>query len=63
VVDAIRSHVRITDTQFSLFQGAAFSLVNAIAMFPPAWAADRFNRKYIIIGSALEWSAMTAAFG
>ncbi len=63
VVDAIRSDVQITDTQFSLLQGAAFSLVYTTAMLPLAWATDRFNRKYIIIGSVIAWSAMTVAFG
>ncbi|BCW87637.1 D-galactonate transporter [Alphaproteobacteria bacterium SO-S41] len=63
VVDPIRADVAISDTQFSLLQGAAFAITYTLAMLPIAWASDQFNRKYIIIASVLAWSVMTAAFG
>lgn len=63
VVDAIRADVAISDTQFSLLQGAAFSLTYTFAMLPISWAADRLSRKLIIILSIVAWSAMTIAFG
>ena len=63
VVDPIRADVAISDTQFSLLQGAAFAVTYTVAMLPIAWASDQFNRKYIIIASIVAWSAMTVAFG
>jgi MFS family permease len=63
VVDAIRADAKITDTQVSLLQGAAFTLVYTTTMLPVAWASDRHNRKHIIIGSIVAWSGMTIAFG
>ena len=63
VVDPIRADIAISDTQFSLLQGAAFAITYTLAMLPIAWASDQFNRKYIIIASVLAWSVMTAAFG
>lgn len=63
VVDPIRADIAISDTQFSLLQGAAFAITYTLAMLPIAWASDQFNRKYIIIASIVVWSAMTVAFG
>lgn len=63
VVDPIRAEMKISDTQFSLLQGAAFTLVYTFVMLPIAWGADRFNRKWIVVGSVVAWSVMTIAFG
>lgn len=63
VVDPIRTEAGISDTQFSLLQGAAFSVTYTLAMLPIAWASDLFNRKYIIIAAVTAWSLMTIAFG
>lgn len=63
LVDPIRRDLHLSDTQFSLLQGAAFTLTYVFVMMPVAWASDQFNRKFILILSIVTWSLMTVAFG
>ncbi|MEL7030028.1 MAG: MFS transporter, partial [Pseudomonadota bacterium] len=63
LIGPIRADLNITDTQFSLLQGFAFSLFYAIMGVPIARMSDRHSRPLIIaVGIAL-WSAATAASG
>ncbi|MGI4748290.1 MAG: MFS transporter [Janthinobacterium lividum] len=63
LVDPIRQNVHISDTQFSLLQGASFSALYSIVLLPIALLSDRYNRKTIIILSIAGWSVMTVCFG
>jgi MFS family permease len=60
---AIRHDLSITDTQVSLLQGASFSIFFAVAGIPLGWAADRTNRRNLLLAGALLWTAMTALCG
>src|SRR6185437_16202632 len=63
MIEPIKRDLHITDTQFSLLQGFAFSLFYAVMGMPLAYLADRFARPRIIsIGVAL-WSVATATCG
>ena len=63
LVAPIRSHLGISDTQFSVLHGWAFVSVYAILGLPIARLADRGSRRLIIgIGMAF-WSVMTALCG
>ena len=61
LVDPIKADLGLTDVQVSLLQGFAFALLYTVMAVPLAWAADRFNRKWVIIGGLICWS--TATFG
>lgn len=63
LVEPIRADLKITDTQFSLLTGLAFSATYTIAGFPFAWLADRFSRQGVIIAGITAWSIMTAGCG
>ena len=63
LVGPIREDFGITDFQFSLLQGAAFSLLYTVAGLPLGRLADRYSRKLIVSGSVLFWSLATAAGG
>lgn len=63
LVEPIRADLKITDTQFSLLTGLAFSATYTIAGFPFAWLADRFSRRGVIIAGITAWSVMTAGCG
>lgn len=63
LVEPIRADLRITDTQFSLLTGLAFSATYTVAGFPFAWLSDRFSRKSVILVGIGVWSLMTAACG
>src|SRR5579863_2286178 len=63
MIEPIKHDLHLSDTQFSLLQGFAFSLFYAIMGMPIAYLADRFARPRIIaIGIAL-WSIATAGCG
>ena len=63
MIEPIKRDLHVSDTEFSLLQGFAFSLFYAIMGMPIAFLADRYSRTRIItIGIAL-WSAATAVCG
>lgn len=63
MIEPIKRDLHLSDTQFSLLQGFAFSLFYAVMGLPLAYLADRFARPRIIaVGIAL-WSIATAVCG
>jgi MFS family permease len=63
LLEPIRLDLEISDTQASLLVGAAFALFYVTLGLPLGWLADRVNRRNLIAGSIIAWSAMTAACG
>jgi MFS family permease len=63
LVGPIRDDFGISDFEYSLLQGAAFSLLYVVAGLPLGRLADRYSRKWIISGSVLFWSLATCACG
>lgn len=63
LVGPIRADLNITDTQFSLLVGLAFSLFYAFWGLPLAYAADRYSRRWIIAIGVFFWSLATVASG
>ncbi len=63
MVGPIRADLGISDFQFALLAGAAFGIFYTIMGLPLGWAADRFNRKWIITIGITLWSLMTVMCG
>ncbi|MDD1148855.1 MFS transporter [Pseudomonas sp. TNT2022 ID357] len=63
MIEPIKADLQITDTQFSLLSGLAFSLFYAVMGLPIAFLADRFSRVRIIALGVAFWSLATAACG
>lgn len=63
VVAPIKAEMAISDVQFSLLQGVAFSAVYCLTAFPIAFLSDRASRKWVIVASILFWNVMTLCFG
>lgn len=59
----IKAEMGLSDTQIGLISGLAFALFYALLGLPVAMLAERFNRVWIIAGSAGLWSVMTALCG
>ncbi len=63
LVDPIKADLGLTDVQISLLQGFSFALLYAALAIPLAWVADRKNRKYVILGGLIVWTAATLGSG
>ena len=63
LIEPIRADLQISDTQFSLLHGLAFSMLYAIAGIPIARLADTRSRPVIIAVGIFIWSLATAMCG
>ncbi len=61
--EVIRKAMALSDVQLGLLQGTAVAAFTALATFPLGWLADRFDRRLILAGCALFWSAAVVASG
>lgn len=59
----IKAELDLSDTQMGLLLGIAFAFVYSFAGLPIGLAADRFDRKRILVGALGLWSALTGAAG
>jgi len=63
LIPALKADLALSDTQISLLQGFAFSLLYAVAGIPIARLADRRSRRRIVAIGMLLWSAVTVCCG
>lgn len=63
MIEPIKADLNLSDTQFSLLHGLAFSLFYAFMGLPLAYLADRFSRPKIIAVGIIFWSIATALCG
>jgi predicted MFS family arabinose efflux permease len=63
LAESIKRDLRLSDTQVGILGGVAFSVVYSILGLPLAALADRIGRKWVLAGSLLCWSALTALGG
>ena len=63
MIEPIKHDLQLSDTQFSLLHGLAFSLFYAFMGIPIALLADRYSRPRIIAIGVAFWSLATAACG
>ena len=63
LVEPVRATFGISDTQYSLLAGFAFSLFYALMGLPLARIADSKSRRALIAAGILVWSVMTALCG
>ncbi|WP_044562886.1 MFS transporter [Azospirillum sp. B4] len=63
LIEPIRADLGISDTQFGLLHGLAFSIFYATMGIPIATLTDRVSRPWIIAVGVFFWSAATMACG
>jgi MFS family permease len=61
VASPLRESLGLTDLQLGAMQGLGLALFAAIASYPIAWLADRFDRRLILCIGIAVWSIATAA--
>lgn len=55
--------LHLSDTELGTVQGLAFAIFTVVAVYPLAWAADRYDRRYVLGFCVLIWTAGTVACG
>ena len=60
---AIQRDLGFSDTQMGVIQGLAFALFYTLFVIPIGWAADRFNRTWLLTTGTAVWSIFTAGCG
>jgi MFS family permease len=63
LVQPIEAELHISDSLMGLLQGAAFALFYSLLGLPLGLLADRLNRKALVAGGIVVWSAATMACG
>lgn len=63
LIEPIKADLEISDTQFSLLSGLAFSLFYVVMGVPIAFLSDRYSRVRIIAIGITFWSLATVACG
>lgn len=63
MVEMIKAHFGVIDSQIALLQGAAFSLVYAVAALPFGYAADRWSRRGTLCFGVFFWGLAACACG
>lgn len=63
VVEPLKHDLGMQDLHIGAINGLGPALFAVIAGFPLAWAADKMDRRFLLIGCILFWSAATAACG
>jgi MFS family permease len=63
LVEPIKAALGVTDTQYSLMQGFAVAVFASLLGIPAAIAADRGNRRRVVMVGVVTWSAATVACG
>src|SRR5215475_13539595 len=63
LVEPISADLHVSDAQIGLLQGAAFSLIYAVAGVALGRAADVLPRRWVIVAGVLVWSLATLACG
>lgn len=62
-VQGITGDLGLSDFQFGLIQGLSIATFAAIVGYPIAWLSDKIDRRYVLAGAILVWSAAVAACG
>jgi MFS family permease len=63
LVDPIATDLNLSDFEVSLILGPAFGVCYAIFGLPLGWAADKFDRRWVIFVGVAVWSLATMASG
>lgn len=61
--EPMKKALSLSDLQIGLLQGLGLTMAAAIGSVPLAWLADRTDRRWVLAGCVVFWSAATAARG
>ena len=63
LTDQVAGSLKLRDAQIGLIQGLGSAAFAVLATYPLGWLTDRFDRRFVLGGCIVIWSAGTAACG
>jgi MFS family permease len=63
VAGAVKTDLKLTDTELSLLLGMSFSIFYSIVGIPGGYLVDRFSRRKLLFAAVIAWSSMTVVCG
>ncbi|HEX2012890.1 MAG TPA: MFS transporter [Roseateles sp.] len=63
LTEPMRHTLSLSDTQIGMLKGAGLVLFAGLATLPLGWLSDRFDRRFVLAGCVLLWSAATGLRG
>ncbi|QPF73466.1 MFS transporter [Roseateles sp. DAIF2] len=63
LTEPMRHTLSLSDTQIGMLKGAGLILFAGLATLPLGWLSDRFDRRFVLAGCVLLWSAATGLRG
>lgn len=63
LVQPLRADLKLTDLHIGQLQGSVIAVAAALAAFPIGWLSDRLDRRWVLAGCVVVWSAATYAAG
>lgn len=63
LVQPLRADLKLTDSHIGQLQGSVIAVAAALAAFPIGWLSDRLDRRWVLAGCVVVWSAATYAAG
>jgi MFS family permease len=63
LAEAIKKDLGLSDTQIGVMGGAGFAVIYAVFGLPLARIADKYGSRWVLAGSLLVWSVLTACGG
>lgn len=63
LTEPMRHTLSLSDTQIGMLKGAGLILFAGLATLPLGWLSDRFDRRFVLGGCVLLWSAATGLRG
>ena len=63
LIEAIKTDLKLSDTQVGLLAGLAFALIFSLASLPLAYLADRWSPRHMLAVTLAAWSMLTALTG
>ncbi|MDY0743367.1 MFS transporter [Paucibacter sp. R3-3] len=63
LTEPMRHTLSLSDTQIGMLKGGGLVLFTGLATLPLGWLGDRFDRRFVLAGCVLVWSAATGLRG
>jgi len=55
----LQMDLKLSETEYGILSGTTYTIITAVSGILMGFLADRFNRKWALVGVAFLWSSLT----